>query len=60
LQVRHRTPPHAIRGRRGTFKAVGAIGHDILIAHWHIVSAHIATRTTPRCGTASSHRRDQR
>lgn len=30
---------HAIRGRRGTFKAVGAIRHDILIAYWHIVSA---------------------
>ena len=29
---------HAIRGRRGTFKAVGAIRHDILIAYWHIVS----------------------
>ena len=28
---------HAIRGRRGTFKAVGAIRHDILIAYWHIV-----------------------
>jgi hypothetical protein len=29
---------HAIRGRRGTFKAVGAIRHDILIAYWHVVS----------------------
>jgi len=29
---------HAIRARRGTFKAVGAIRHDILIAYWHIVS----------------------
>jgi transposase len=30
---------HSIRGRRGTFKAVGAIRHDILIAYWHIVAA---------------------
>jgi transposase len=29
---------HAIRGRRGTFNAVGAIRHDILIAYWHLVS----------------------
>jgi transposase len=34
---------HAIRGRRGTFKAVGAIRHDILIAYWHIVSADVNT-----------------
>jgi transposase len=34
---------HAIRGRRGTFKAVGAIRHDILIAYWHIVSADANT-----------------
>lgn len=32
---------HAIRGRRGTFKAVGAIRHDILIAYWHIVGAEV-------------------
>jgi transposase len=32
---------HAIRGRRGTFKAVGAIRHDILIAYWHIVTADV-------------------
>jgi len=34
---------HAIRGRRGTFKAVGAIRHDILIAYWHIVSTAAST-----------------
>ena len=34
-------PYHAIRGRRGTFKAVGAIRHDILIAYWHIVTADV-------------------
>src|ERR1700741_45757 len=34
---------HAIRGRRGTFKAVGAIRHDILITYWHIVSADANT-----------------
>ena len=28
---------HAIRGRRGTFKAIGATRHDILVAYWHIV-----------------------
>src|SRR3954454_10126829 len=27
----------AIRGRRGTFKAIGATRHDLLIAYWHIV-----------------------
>jgi transposase len=32
---------HAIQGRRGTFKAVGAIRHDILIAYWHIVGAEV-------------------
>jgi len=32
---------HAIRGRRGTFKAVGALRHDILIAYWHIVTADV-------------------
>ena len=30
-----------IRGRRGTFKAVGAIRHDILIAYWHIVGTEV-------------------
>jgi transposase len=37
---------HAIRGRRGTFKAVGAIRHDILIAYWHIVSAVTSAQDT--------------
>lgn len=37
---------HGIRGRRGTFKAVGAIRHDILIAYWHIVSG-TSTDGTP-------------
>jgi hypothetical protein len=32
---------HAIRGRRGTFKAVGTIRHDILIAYRHIVGAEV-------------------
>jgi transposase len=27
----------AIRGRRGTYKAIGATRHDLLIAYWHIV-----------------------
>src|SRR3954452_3479064 len=31
-------PAHAaIRGRRGTYKAIGAPRHDLLIAYWHIV-----------------------
>jgi transposase len=32
---------HAIRGRRGTFKAIGATRHDILIAYWHIVAEDV-------------------
>jgi transposase len=28
---------HSIRGRRGSFKAIGATRHDLLIAYWHIV-----------------------
>lgn len=32
---------HAIRGRRGTFKAIGAIRHDILIAYWYIVANNV-------------------
>ena len=32
---------HAIQGRRGTFEALGAIRHDILIAYWHIVTADV-------------------
>jgi transposase len=28
----------SIRGRRGTFKAIGATRHDLLIAYWHIVA----------------------
>lgn len=27
----------SIRGRRGTFKAIGTTRHDLLIAYWHIV-----------------------
>jgi transposase len=27
----------AVRGRRGTHKAIGATRHDLLIAYWHIV-----------------------
>jgi transposase len=27
----------AIRGRRGTYKAIGATRHDLLIAYWHVV-----------------------
>lgn len=27
----------SIRGRRGTFKAIGATRHDLLIAYWHVV-----------------------
>lgn len=32
---------HAIRGRRGTFKAIRATRHDILIAYWHIVAEDV-------------------
>jgi transposase len=28
---------HSVRSRRGTFKAIGATRHDILVAYWHIV-----------------------
>jgi transposase len=31
-----------IRGRRGTYKAIGATRHDILIAYYHIVRGHVA------------------
>lgn len=41
---------HAIRGRRGTFKAVGAIRHDILIAYWH-VGPHTGMGTSSLRGT---------
>ena len=27
----------AIRGRWGTYKAIGATRHDLLIAYWHVV-----------------------
>ena len=27
----------SIRGRRGTYKAIGATRHDLLIAYWHVV-----------------------
>jgi transposase len=33
-----------IRGRRGTYKAIGATRHDILIAYYHIVRDRIAYR----------------
>jgi transposase len=31
----------SIRGRRGTFKAIGATRHDLLIAYWHIVADNV-------------------
>src|SRR4051794_23888349 len=34
----------AIRGRRGTFKAIGASRHDLLIAYWHIVHDRVDYR----------------
>jgi transposase len=34
----------AIRGRRGTFKAIGATRHDLLIAYWHIVHDNVEYR----------------
>jgi hypothetical protein len=34
----------AIRGRRGTFKAIGATRHDLLIAYWHIVADQVNYR----------------
>jgi transposase len=27
----------SIRGRRGTYKAIGATRHDLLVAYWHVV-----------------------
>lgn len=33
-----------IRGRRGTYKAMGATRHDILIAYYHIVRDRVAYR----------------
>ena len=27
----------SVRGRRGTYKAIGATRHDLLIAYWHVV-----------------------
>lgn len=35
---------HRIRSRRGTFKAIGATRHDILIAYWHIVAENTTYR----------------
>jgi transposase len=34
----------AIRGRRGTYKAIGATRHDLLIAYWHIVGGGVDYR----------------
>jgi transposase len=34
----------SIRGRRGTFKAIGATRHDLLIAYWHIVHDNVDYR----------------
>jgi transposase len=34
----------SIRGRRGTFKAIGATRHDLLIAYWHIVHDSVEYR----------------
>jgi transposase len=34
----------AIRGRRGSFKAIGATRHDLLIAYWHIVHDNVEYR----------------
>jgi transposase len=34
----------SIRGRRGTFKAIGATRHDLLIAYWHIVNDQVDYR----------------
>jgi len=31
----------SIRGRRGTFKAIGATRHDLLIAYWQIVADNV-------------------
>jgi transposase len=33
-----------VRGRRGTFKAIGATRHDLLIAYWHIVNDQVDYR----------------
>lgn len=32
---------HSVRSRRGTFKAIGATRHDILVAYWHIVHDNV-------------------
>jgi transposase len=34
----------SIRGRRGTFKAIGATRHDLLIAYWHVVHDQVHYR----------------
>jgi len=34
----------SIRGRRGTFKAIGATRHDLLIAYWHVVHDQVDYR----------------
>ena len=49
---------HAIRGRRGTFKAVGAIRHDILIAYWHIVAAEVEYQDRGADWVARRHSRE--
>ena len=49
---------HAFRGRRGTFKAVGAIRHDILIAYWHIVGTAVGYQDLVPTGVARRHSRE--
>lgn len=34
----------SVRGRRGTFKAIGATRHDLLIAYWHVVHDQVDYR----------------
>ncbi|MGH3847218.1 MAG: IS110 family transposase [Pseudonocardiaceae bacterium] len=47
----------AVRGRRGTHKAIGATRHDILIAYWHIVAGGVEYR---ELGADWAARRDSR
>src|SRR4051812_46268899 len=47
----------AIRGRRGSYKAIGATHHDLLIAYWHIVGDGVDYR---ELGADWAHRRHSR
>src|SRR4029077_3110785 len=48
----------SIRGRRGSFKAIGATRHDLLIAYWHIVHDAVDYRDLGADWTMRRHSRD--